>query len=321
MQKSIFVALALGAATMAFPAVAEELAIALHVEPGHEMFQVGERLKKNIEEKSDGKFTVALLGTEVGGERDHLEGASSGEYQIALGGSMPMTLYAPQYAAADLPFVFNSSAEARKVYEGEIGERLREAVVESGNLRLVGISVRNPRNLTSKNPVETPDDVQGVRMRVPEIAPWIDIWTEIGALPSPIAWPEVYTALQTGVIDMQENPVDYIWSGKLYEVQSHVSKTQHVYSFFHWLMNEDFYQGLSEADRTMVQDAIDEAIAWGDELVTSKQAQLFEQLQEKGMTVVEPDVAAFRAKAAPAIRKIAEGYAPEVKDYVLSKLN
>ncbi|MEF2548220.1 TRAP transporter substrate-binding protein [Aurantimonas sp. E1-2-R+4] len=321
MQKSLFVALALGAATMAFPAVAEELAIALHVEPGHEMFQVGERLKKNIEEKSDGKFTVALLGTEVGGERDHLEGASSGEYQIALGGSMPMTLYASQYAAADLPFVFNSSAEAKKVYEGEIGERLREAVVESGNLRLVGISVRNPRNLTSKNPVETPEDVQGVRMRVPEIAPWVDIWTEIGALPSPIAWPEVYTALQTGVIDMQENPVDYIWSGKLYEVQSHVSKTQHVYSFFHWLMNEDFYQGLSEADRTMVQDAIDEAIAWGDELVTSKQAQLFEQLQEKGMTVVEPDVAAFRAKAAPAIRKIAEGYAPEVKDYVLSKLN
>lgn len=321
MRKSLFVALALSAATVAFPAVAEELAIALHVEPGHEMFQVGERLKKNIEEKSDGKFTVSLLGTEVGGERDHLEGASSGEYQIALGGSMPMTLYAPQYAAADLPFVFNSSAEAKKVYEGEIGERLREAVVESGNLRLVGISVRNPRNLTSKNPVETPDDVQGVRMRVPEIAPWVDIWTEIGALPSPIAWPEVYTALQTGVIEMQENPVDYIWSGKLYEVQSHVSKTQHVYSFFHWLMNEDFYQGLSEEDRTMVQDAIDEAIAWGDELVTSKQAQLFEQLQEKGMTVVEPDVAAFRAKAAPAIRKIAEGYAPEVKDYVLSKLN
>ncbi|HDZ74026.1 MAG TPA: TRAP transporter substrate-binding protein [Aurantimonas coralicida] len=321
MRKSLFVALALSAATVAFPALAEELAIALHVEPGHEMFQVGERLKKNIEEKSDGKFTVSLLGTEVGGERDHLEGASSGEYQIALGGSMPMTLYAPQYAAADLPFVFNSSAEAKKVYEGEIGERLREAVVESGNIRLVGISVRNPRNLTSKNPVETPDDVQGVRMRVPEIAPWIDIWTEIGALPSPIAWPEVYTALQTGVIDMQENPVDYIWSGKLYEVQSHVSKTQHVYSFFHWLMNEDFYQGLSEEDRTMIQDAIDEAIAWGDELVTSKQAQLFEQLQEKGMTVVEPDVAAFRAKAAPAIRKIAEGYAPEVKDYVLSKLN
>lgn len=321
MQKSLFAALFLGAATVAFPALAEDIAIALHVEPGHEMFQVGERLKKNIEEKSEGRFTVTLLGTEVGGERDHLEGASSGEYQIALGGSMPMTLYAPKYAGADLPFVFDASADAKKVYEGEMGEQLRQAVRETGNLELVGLSIRNPRNLTSKNPVKTPDDIQGVRMRVPEIAPWVQIWTEIGALPSPIAWPEVYTALQTGVIDMQENPVDYIWSGKLFEVQSYVAKTQHVYSFFHWLMNEDFYQGLSEEDRAMLQESVDEAIAWGDELVTGNEAKLYEQLQEKGMQIVEPDVAAFRAKAAPAIRKIADGFAPEVRDYVLSKLN
>ncbi|NDW04434.1 TRAP transporter substrate-binding protein [Jiella pacifica] len=318
MLRAALLAAATTVSTM--PAFAEDIAIALHVEPSHEMFQVGERLKKNIEEQSGGRYTVTLLGTEVGGERDHLEGASFGEYQIALGGSMPMTLYAPEYAAADLPFTFGSSEEARKVYEGEMGEALRQKVIESGHLRLVGLSVRNPRNLTSKTPVKTPADVEGVRMRVPEIAPWVEIWTEIGALPSPIAWPEVYTSLQTGVIDMQENPVDYIWSGKLFEVQSYVNRTEHVYSFFHWLMNEDFYQGLPEEDRTMIQSAIDEAIVWGDDLVTGNQDKLYEQLQEKGMEVVEPDVAAFRQKAAPAIRRIAEGFAPEVREYVLSKL-
>ena len=299
-------------------ASAEELAIAIHVEPSHPMFKVGERLKENIEEKTDGEFSITLLGTEVGGERDHLEGASYGEYNIALGGSMPMTLYAEEFAAADLPFVYGSSEEAREVYSGETGDLLNEQLIANGNMRLVGLSARNPRNLTSNFPVETPEDVQEVRMRVPEIAPWIQIWEEIGALPSPIAWPEVYTSLQTGVIDMQENPVDLIHAGKLYEVQSHINRTEHVYSFFHWLMNEDFYQGLSEENREIIIGAIDEATSWGNDMVANGQADLYAELEELGMTVVEPDVAAFRNAAEPAIRDIADSYHPAVRDYVLS---
>lgn len=299
-------------------ASAEEMAIAIHVEPSHPMFKVGERLKESIEEKTDGDFSITLLGTEVGGERDHLEGASYGEYAIALGGSMPMTLYAEEFAAADLPFVYGSSEEAREVYNGETGELLNEQLIANGNMRLVGLSARNPRNLTSNFPVETPEDVQEVRMRVPEIAPWIQIWEEIGALPSPIAWPEVYTSLQTGVIDMQENPVDLIHAGKLYEVQSHINRTEHVYSFFHWLMNEDFYQGLSDENRDIIIGAIDEATSWGNDMVANGQADLYAELEELGMTIVEPDVAAFRSAAEPAIRDIAESYHPAVRDYVLS---
>lgn len=299
-------------------ASAEEMAIAIHVEPSHPMFKVGERLKESIEEKTDGEFSISLLGTEVGGERDHLEGASYGEYDIALGGSMPMTLYAEEFAAADLPFVYGSSEEAREVYNGETGELLNEQLIANGNMRLVGLSARNPRNLTSNFPVETPEDVQKVRMRVPEIAPWIQIWEEIGALPSPIAWPEVYTSLQTGVIDMQENPVDLIHAGKLYEVQSHINRTEHVYSFFHWLMNEDFYQGLSDENRDIIIGAIDEATNWGNDMVANGQADLYAELEELGMTIVEPDVAAFRSAAEPAIRDIADSYHPAVRDYVLS---
>ncbi|HSH85218.1 MAG TPA: TRAP transporter substrate-binding protein [Guyparkeria sp.] len=303
---------------LASQASAAELAIAIHTEPSHAMFKVGERLKESIESQTNGEYTVTLLGTEVGGERDHLEGASYGEYAIALGGSMPMTLYAPEFAAADLPFVYSSSDQARQVYEGETGNLLNEQLIANGNMRLVGLSARNPRNLTSNFPVEIPEDIQGVRMRVPEIAPWIQIWKEIGALPSPIAWPEVYTSLQTGVIDMQENPVDLIYSGKLYEVQSHINKTEHVYSFFHWLMNEEFYQALSDKNREVILGAIKEATSWGDDMVANGQADLYEKLQELGMTVVEPDVAAFRNAAEPAIREIAETYHPSVRDYVNS---
>ncbi|MCA0973785.1 TRAP transporter substrate-binding protein [Halomonas denitrificans] len=299
-------------------AAAEDLAIAIHTDPSHAMFKIGERLKDTIESNTNGELTVTLLGTEVGGERDHLEGASYGEYAIALGGSMPMTLYAPEFAAADLPFVYDSSDQARKIYEGEMGEALNQSLIAKGNMRLVGLSARNPRNLTAKTAVETPEDVSGVRMRVPEIAPWVAVWGEIGALPSPIAWPEVYTSLQTGVIEMQENPVDNIYAGKLYEVQDYVSRTEHVYSFFHWLMNEDLYQEMSDEHRQVVLDAVADATAWGDQLVADGQAELYQKLEEEGMQIVEPDVAAFRQAARPAVEQIAQEYDPAVRDYVLS---
>jgi tripartite ATP-independent transporter DctP family solute receptor len=319
--KNIICAAMLSSVSWAMPVFAEDISIALHVDPQHEMFQVGKRLKESIEAQTEGRFTVTLLGTEVGGERDHLEGASIGEYQIALGGSMPMSLYAPEYAASDLPFVYNDTASARRVYEGEIGDAVQSAMIKNANLRLAGLSVRNPRNLTSKVPVTVPDDVAGMRLRIPEIAPWVTIWQEVGALPSPIAWPEVYTSLQTGVIEMQENPVDFIYAGRLYEVQDYVNKTEHVYSFFHWLMNNDFYESLSEEDRILIQAAIDEAILWGDELVQGNEAVAYDKLVAEGMEVIEPDVAAFREKAKPAIRKVAEGFAPAVRDYVLSQIN
>ncbi|MBD3897668.1 TRAP transporter substrate-binding protein [Halomonas sp. ML-15] len=305
---------------LAAQASAAELAIAIHVEPSDTMFKVGERLKETIEAETDGRYTVTLLGTEVGGERDHLEGASFGEYAIALGGSMPMTLYAEEFASADLPFVYRSSEEAREVYEGETGDLLNERLIASGNMRLVGLSQRNPRNLTSKFPVNTPDDVDGVRLRVPEIAPWIKVWEEVGALPSPIAWPEVYTSLQTGVIEMQENPVDLIHSGRLYEVQDHLNRTEHVFSFFHWLMNEDVYQSLADEDRDIIMAAIDDATQWGDETIISGQEALLEELESLGMTIVDSDVDAFRAAAEPAVREIIEDYHPSVREYVSSLL-
>ncbi len=301
-------------------ALARELAIAIHVDPSHQMFEVGKRVKQAIEKGSNGAYTVTLLGTEVGGERDHLEGVSSGEYAIALGGSMPMTLYAPKFAAADLPFVYSSSDEARKVYQGELGDKLNQNLVANGNMRLIALSARSPRNLTSKFPVTQPADLKGVRLRIPEIAPWVKVWSQVGALPSPIAWPEVYTSLQTGVIEMQENPVDFIYAGKLFEVQGYVNRTEHVYSFFHWLINEKLYQGLPPQDRELILAAVKEATAWGDEQTVSGQTAMYEKLKERGMKVTEPDVKAFRAAAAPAVRQVAETYDPAVKAYVLSFL-
>lgn len=305
----------------AVPSIAEEIAIALHVEPNNTMFKVAERMKETIESESDGRFDVVLLGLEVGGERDQIEATSAGEYQIVLGGSVPMAVYAPDYAAADLPFVWDSSEQARAVYSGNRGEAVQAALAENGNLHLLGLTMRNPRNLTSTRPIATPDEMEGARIRVPQIPAWVEIWQEVGGLPSPIAWPEVYTSLQTGVIEMQENPVENIHSGKLFEVQTHVNRTQHVYSFFHWMANDEWFEGLSDEDKALIQNAADSAFAWADAQTAASESTISAELEANGMTFVEVDGDAFRSKAEPAIRRIADTFAPEVRDYVLSNLN
>jgi len=317
----VFVGIALAIPqSRAFAQKKTELTIAIHTDPGHFCFTIGERVKKEVESKSQGRIAVRILGKEVGGERDHLEGASRGEYQIALGGSVPLSIYAPKFGAPDLPFVFPDTAATRKLYVGRFGQLMNESMIKAGGVRLIGLSPRNPRNLTANKPIRTAEEMKGVKIRVPEIMPWVKVWKEIGALPSPIAWPEVYSALQTGVIEAQENPVDVLWAGKIYEVQKYMMLTQHVYSYFHWLMNEKFYQSLSEGDRKMILEAVEAETKWGEDFVKGGEKDLTEKLQKAGMQVVKPDLKGFTKKAAPAIRELVKDYHTEVAAYVNSFL-
>lgn len=297
----------------------EEIVIAIHVEPDHKMFEVGRMVKSIIEEKTDGRMKISILGSEVGGERDQLEGCKNGEYDITLGGSVTLTLYAPEFAAPDIPFVYPNTEAARKLYSGEIGKLMNEALIKNGNMRLIATSIRNPRNLTASKPIRNPQELKGVKLRVPEIQSWVKIWSSIGAIATPIAWPEVYTSLQTGVIGAQENPVDQIFNGRIFEVNDYLMLTEHVYSFFHWVINNDFYNGLSEKDREIIFSAVKEATEWGDTQVVGSANDLLEKLSgELGMTIVKPDNDAFRAGAKEAIKEVASTFDPKVEAYVLS---
>ncbi|MCL2000559.1 MAG: TRAP transporter substrate-binding protein [Planctomycetes bacterium] len=292
--------------------------IAVHTDPGHPVFTVGEKMKENVERLSNGRITARILGLEVGGERDHLEGCSTGEYTIALGGNVPLTLYAPRFAAPDLPFVYSTTEQSRALYQGELGRLMNEDLIRNGNMRLVGLTYRPARKLTSIRPINNLADLRGLKLRVPQVAIYVTMWNALGALTSPIAWAEVYTALQSGVIEAQENPVDLIYNSRIYEVQRFIMETNHVYSFFHWLMNEDFYQKLSEEDKKIVQQAIDETTAWGDELIMGEEGRFFDLLLSEGkMTSVTPNMDEIKKAAFPIIEEACKTYHPEVAKYVL----
>ncbi len=277
---------------------------------------IANRIKEGLEKS--GEFTVRLLGPEVGGERDLMEGTTRNEFQIFQGGDMGVSSYGAKYCVMCVPFVLPGYDAVDKAYQGKLGQRLNEAMIKNGNLRIVGLSRRGSRLLTASKAVMSPADIKGLKLRVPEIKTWVEVWKEVGALPTPVAWPEVFTALQTGVVNGQENPILQIYEAKLYEVQKFVMMTEHLSTYFHWLVNEKFYQGLTPANRKLVEDTIKSATAWGSQQQAEKSAQLQATMEkDHGVKFIQVDKKPFIAAARPAVDRIAsEQWAPEVKGMV-----
>ena len=277
---------------------------------------IANRIKDHIEKTSKGAMTVRLLGPEVGGERELLEATSRNEFQIVQSGDMGIAIYAPKYAVTSVPFVFPDYSFVEKAYQGKLGQKLNEAMIQNGNMRLLGLSKRGARLLTASKPIPSPAELKGLKLRVPEIKTWVAAWKELGALPTPVAWPEVFTALQTGVVNGQENPILQIYEAKLYEVQKYVMLTDHLSAYFHWFGNQKFLQGLSSEHRKIVEDAVKHATAWGSGKQEEKTAELRATLEKKhGVQFVTVDKQKFFQAARPAIDRIAaQQWAPEVKD-------
>jgi tripartite ATP-independent transporter DctP family solute receptor len=277
---------------------------------------IANRIKSDLEQHSKGEMVVKLLGPEIGGERDLQEGTSRNEFQIMQSGDMGISTYGAKYAVTSVPFLFPGYEVVEKVYKGKLGEKLNEAMIKSGNLRILGLSRRGARLLTANIAIPSPAELKGLKLRVPEIPQWVTVWKEVGALPTPVAWPEVFTALQTGVVNGQENPILQIYEAKLFEVQKFVMMTEHLSPFFHWIANEKFYQGLSPANRKIVEDAVKGAADWGSTKQVEKAAELRSIMEKQhGVKFLEVDKQKFIRAARPAIDRIAtEQWAPEVKD-------
>jgi len=276
---------------------------------------IANRIKEGIEKGSNGQMSVKLLGPEVGGERELLEGTSRNEFQIVQSGDMGIALYAPKYAVTSVPYVFPAYADAEKAYAGKLGQKLNEAMIQNGKMRLLGLSRRGARLLTASKPIPSPAELKGLKLRVPEIKTWVEVWKELGALPTPVAWPEVFTALQTGVVNGQENPILQIFEAKLYEVQKYVMLTDHLSAYFHWFGSERFYQGLNPEQRKMVEASVKRAVDWGSAQQEQKSAALRATMEKQhGVQFITVDKQKFFSAAKPAVDRIADQqWAPEVK--------
>ncbi len=240
----------------------------------------------------------------LGAEREVVEGMSFGIIDAGITSTGPMGGFVDSFMLFDLPYIFEDYEHAHGFLDSEHGAQLAQELKDQSNVQILAWMENGFRHETNNvRPIETPEDLQGIDHRTQESRVQVDTWEALGANPSPMAWTEVFTALQQGVMDSQENPLATIYDVNFYDVQDYLNMTQHVYSPAPLMMSGQLFDQLSEEDRQIVLDAAETALPVQREASQRLEAQYLDQLAELGMTVTHPDLAPFREKVQPVIEK------------------
>lgn len=269
----------------------------------HQWHQTAEKFAELVDEKTDGQLQIEIYPNEqLGSETEVLNGIEAGTVDMTISGET-MQNWASEAALMAVPYAFQGEDHLKTVVEGEIGEDIESSIKENVGVTPLYYHMRAPRNLTSNKPIETPADLEGFKMRVPNVPLFMDTWEAAGARPQVMDFSEVFTGLQQGVIDGQENPVDLIQSAGFSEVQDYVNVTEHVYSWIYVVVGNDQFEALDEETQKAVQEAAAEAQTFGMDLYESETAEITESLKDEGMEFVEVDQDAFSDAMKPAVEK------------------
>lgn len=219
---------------------------------------MAEVFKSMVESGTNGSIEVEIYPNGVlGNERESMEQVEAGitHSYIASGGGMA-TFY-PLFSIVNIPFSITDYSVAYEVYDGEFGQKMAADIQEATGFKVLGFGESGGffQLTNSRRPVRSPEDMKGLKYRTMTIPIHMEFMRSLGASPTPIAWAEIYTALQTGVVDGQHNPVPIIKIGKLEEVQDYLTLTNHMYTPYVWVLNSDFYNSLTDLERRVVDEA------------------------------------------------------------------
>jgi len=266
-----------------------------------------QRFADLVQQKSGGKMKVTTFGS----------GTLGGDAQVISslqGGTIDMTMVSPgllvglekEYALLDLPFLFNNYQEVDAVLDGPVGKKLLEKLPAKGLIGL-GYWDHGFRNVTnSKRPILKLEDLAGLKIRVIQIAQFIEMFNTLGANAVPMSFTELYTALETKTVDGQENPLATVEASKFYEVQKFASLTQHVYNPLVTIFSKKTWDRLSPDERKIIQDAANEAGAYERKVSRETNEKAAEVLKGKGMAVnpIAPqEIERMREKVKPVTDK------------------
>ena len=259
------------------------------------------KFAEDVASLTEGRVEVQVFPNEsLGKEIDLINGMQLGTADMTITGES-LQNWAPMAALLAVPYAYSSLEQMDEVASGDIGKQIEAEIIARAQIRPIAYFARGPRNLTSNKEIMTPDDLGGLKLRVPNVPLFVNTWQTLGAAPTPMAFSEVFTSLQNGTIDAQENPLALIESANFNEVQKFVNKTEHVRSWIYLTISELSWGKLSEADQQAVLQAAQNAQAYERELFLADEERLVTALQEKGMTFVDSDKAAFAAKAKDAV--------------------
>lgn len=277
------------------------------------------KFKELVEAKTD-KYEISIYPNAVlGDERTLIEGMQLGTIDMGVITNGPIANFLPEIAVFEMPFLFSSAEEAYKILDGSIGQDMLKKL-ETVNLKGLAFAERGFRNLTnSKRPVLEPADIKGLKVRVMENPVYIDTFTTLGANTVPMAWTEALTALQQGTIDGQENPINVIYSFKLYETQKYLSLTRHAYAPATFLMSKALFDSFAPDIQQIVLEAAQEAAEYGRNWNAEQMAEQLKALEANGMEISEPDLSVFQEAVKPVYAKYADRFGKVLEDILNAK--
>ncbi len=313
--KSILIVVTLGIILNLGSARAAVISIDINctMKPGGSEEVAIKKFKEIVESRSNSRMKVKIfMSGQLGKEKAVLELMKIGQTHMALTGGIFRTMFAKEYDPIAIPFFLPTWEVVKTYLEGPMGKKIGQLASEKGGIIEFGPQKRAPRHMTSNRKIMGPDDIKGLKMRLPAIPIWVDVWNELGALPTVIPAPEIYLAMKTGQVDSHENSLASPYSRKLWEVQKYIVLTGHIYFPWHWTASKKWFDSLSAEDQKIIREAVDEARSHGSKTEDEKDIFYAKELKKKGMEFITPNMEAIRKKAMPSIRRAINKLAPEV---------
>ena len=289
-----------------------------HVGPPTHPFQTGAlKLAELAHEYSKGEITIDVFpASQIGNERDLVEGARMGTVDMLLTSTGPVMGFDARFGVLDIPYIFRDAKHAHRVLDGEVGDELFKSLEAKGLKGLAWFENGFRDTINSKRPINSPADMEGLKIRSIENPIHVAYFKKLGANPLPMAWGELYPALEKKVVDGADSPIGAIVTARLYEVQKYLSMTSHIYSGVPVLMSMRKYKSLSPEHRAVLVKAAREAATFERDLLAQQDEEGIAALQKNGMEIVKPDLEPFMAVG----RAVQQEFADKTDPGLLKKI-
>lgn len=275
------------------------------------------RFKEIVENGSNGKIEVQVFPNEqLGNEIELLNGIQAGVVDMTITGESMQNFNAPLTGMLAIPFLIKDSEHLERVVSGSPGQKIDEQIRQRLGFYPLAYFERGARNLTTNRPISTPSDLRGLILRVPNVPLFVTYWQAAGAKPTPMAFSEVFTGLQQGTVQGQENPLSLIYSANFFEVQQYVNLTEHVKGWIYVVIGEQKLRSFPDDLQRLVLDAGKEMQRYEHELYLEDEKKLKQILVDKGMIFYEVDKEAFQAIADDVVYKALDADQKAVYDEI-----
>ncbi|QOY34238.1 TRAP transporter substrate-binding protein [Anaerobacillus isosaccharinicus] len=281
-----------------------------------------EKFKELLEEKTNGRVKVQIFSDgQLGHDRELIDAMGLGSMDMGMVGLEPVARLAEKLQVINLPYLFTDRETAYSVLDGEIGREMVQELPEKSGIRVLDYYENGFRHISnSKGEINSIEDLSRLAIRTPESPVSLAIFKALGANPTPMSFGELYTALQQGTVDGQENPVSLFYTTKFFEVQGHLALSKHMYSPMMLVISEQKWAGLPEEIRAAVIEASAEARDYERLLSQQQEVEYFEKVLENGVTITEPALEPF-IEATRVVHQEFEAEFPEFYQRLLEAIN